>query len=87
MEYIIGLLVALIGAVFFFKNKADKAKLDALLSETRGRDKELQEQQKDVENAIDEIDAGIKKLKQDRKKERDARAKKSREERAEEWND
>lgn len=70
MEYIIGLVLALLGGLLFYKNKSDKASTDAKLGETRGRDKELAINQKDIQNAIDGLDAGIEKMKAEREAQR-----------------
>ena len=83
---IIGIIVSLVGAVGYYRYKANKNKVEAILAETKGRDKELKEQQKEVEESISELDRNIKKIKEDRQKERDKRAKQTREERANEWN-
>lgn len=66
MEYIIGLILALVGGLFFYKNKADKASVDGKLAETRGRDKELELSQEELEKQIAELDKGIEKMKADR---------------------
>lgn len=85
MEYLIGLLVIAIGAAFYFKRKADDNRVDAIMGETRGRDRELREQQEDVEAAIRDLDKGISEIEREREKQKKEREKKSKEERADEW--
>lgn len=63
MEYLIGLLIAAIGGLLFFKNKADKATADAKLAEVKGRDKELQITQKELQDFINQVDTNIAKMK------------------------
>lgn len=72
MEYIIGLILALVGGLLFYKNKSEKSETDSKLGETRGRDKELAITQKDVQDAIKSIDGGIEKMHQDREAQRQA---------------
>ena len=85
MEYILGLIIALIGGVVYFKNKAEDNAVKSELAETMGRDKELREQQEDVEAAISEIDKGIAKVKEDRARRRSEAKKETMEERADRW--
>jgi len=70
MEYLIGLLVAALGGVFYFKKKADEAVVEAKLAETKGRDAELKKRQEDVRVAISEIDDSLKKIKAKREADR-----------------
>jgi hypothetical protein len=63
MEYIIGILFAAIGGVFYFKSKADKAAVDAKLAHIKGRDKELKEQQEELGKVMDFLDEQIKQAK------------------------
>lgn len=72
-EVIIGLIAALGGLALYFKSKADKSKVDAILGETKGRDAELKGQQDKVKDEINEV------------KERDD-SKLTPEERADRWN-
>lgn len=51
-SFIVGLIVL----VFYFKNKADNAATDAILGETKGRDKELKEQQDKVKDKIKQVE-------------------------------
>lgn len=66
MEYILGIIAALIGGLFFYKKKADKVAIDAKLSESKGRDRELREQELDLKDAIAEIDANLEKIRKER---------------------
>lgn len=50
-----GLMAVLVGLVFFFKGKADKSKRDAILGETKGRDKGLAAAEKVIQDKIEEV--------------------------------
>lgn len=71
---LIGIIVALFAGLFFYKNKADKAKVDAKLSETKGRDAALKESQEEIESAIETLDKGIDKMKAEQEAEARKRA-------------
>lgn len=73
MEYIIGIIVALLGGVFYFKKKADNKAVEAKLAHTKGRDKELSDAAADLKKQIAELDAGIERARKEReaRKERD----------------
>lgn len=86
MEYFIGLFVLVFGGMIYFKNKADKARRDAILGKARGKDKVLKAQHKEVDQAKRDLEEGIERIKEDRKKERDRRTNMTDNERAEEWN-
>lgn len=73
---VLGLISALVGLVIYFKGKADNAKTDSILGETRGRDSELKKQQDGLEKQIHDIDESIKHPKSD---------KSSKNERASKW--
>jgi len=85
MEYIVGLLIAAVGAAFYYKNKSDKAGVNAILAETRGKDSELAKDQKEVEDSIKDLDDGINKLKKERVEKRKEREGLTRAQRADEW--
>lgn len=70
MEYIIGLIAVLFGAVLFYKNKAKDAEINSKLAETRGRDKELKAEHNDIKNAIKDIDKGIEEAREEYKTKR-----------------
>lgn len=70
MEYLIGIILALLGGLIFYKKKADNNAVDVKLAKTKGRDAELQVSQEEVESAIREIDSRIEEIKKE-KKERD----------------
>jgi septal ring factor EnvC (AmiA/AmiB activator) len=63
MEYVVLLVLGLLAAVFGYKRKADKAEANSKIAETKGRDKELELTQKEIENYINEIDSNISKMK------------------------
>lgn len=84
MEYIIGVIVALIAGLLFYRNKAKEAQVDSKLAETKGRDRELKLVHNDIKNAIEDIDKGIKKIKEERKTKNNKQL--TLEERAEKWN-
>jgi hypothetical protein len=48
-------IVGLLGLVFFFKNKAEDAKVDAILGETKGRDAELEAAEKVIQDKIEAV--------------------------------
>lgn len=63
MEYLVGLLVAALGGIFYFKNKADEASVDAKLAQIKGKDEELKKQQEEVGKVIGFLDEQIKQAK------------------------
>lgn len=69
MEYLVGIIVALLGGLFYFKNKADQAGANERIAEIKGRDRELAERQADVEQAIKDLDDGIRKMNEKKKSE------------------
>lgn len=71
---IIGLIVALFAGLMFYKNKSDKAKADAKIAETKGRDAALKESQDEINAAIDTLDKGIAKMKAEQEAEARKRA-------------
>ena len=84
MEYLIALIVALFGGIFYFKTKADKAETKSKISENKGRDRELAEQQAFIEQAILDLDKGIEKMNKERHTEKNEYVSKTLKERAEE---
>lgn len=66
MEYLVGLVIALVCGVFFYKNKADSAEVETNLAETKGRDRELAEQEALIQQAIKDLDDGILTIKKDK---------------------
>lgn len=60
MEILIGLLVAAFGGVFFFKNKADKAAVDAKFATLKAKDEDLKKRQGELDELIGIVDEGIK---------------------------
>jgi len=70
MEYLISIIVALLGGLFYFKNKADQVSANERIAETKGRDRELAERQADIEQAIKDLDDGIRKMNEEREAER-----------------
>lgn len=86
MEYLAAIILGLLGVAFYYKGKAEKARVDAMLARTRGKDAGLKEDQEDVDNAISEMDNNIRLIKEDRRDARRERLERTDEERAEEWN-
>lgn len=83
MNYlIVGLLFGIIFVVLRTKYTKNK-----LLQETKEKDIKLKIKKEEIDRELKSIELGIEKIKEDRKRERDERAKKSREERADDWND
>lgn len=70
MEYLIGIIVALVGGLFYFVNKSSEAVAENKISETKGRDRELAEQQAEIEQALKDLEDGIVKMNQKREKEK-----------------
>ncbi len=70
MEYLIGVLVALLGGIFYYKKKADDAIVDSKLAETKGKDEVLKQRQEELKSAIKEIDDNIKKMNENREVEK-----------------
>jgi len=66
MEYIIGLIIILLGGIFHFKKKADNTAIDAKLAKTKGKDEALAQEQFDLEAAIKEIDDNLEKVRKDK---------------------
>lgn len=86
MEYIIMLILGLLGFGAYNYKKRKEAEVDAILNETKGRDKELKEQQDLVNQAIKDIDKGIIDMNKKREEMKKAEANLSDEERADRWN-
>jgi hypothetical protein len=84
VEYVIGVIVALIGGLLFYRNKAKEAEVDSKLAETKGRDRELKVVHNEINQAIKDIDRGIDKIKQEQKNKNNKQL--TPEERAERWN-
>lgn len=72
MGILFGVILALtaVGLIFFFKHKADKAEVDGLLSETKGKDSILIIDENEVQAAVDFLNKGI----EDMKKKQEAEA-------------
>ena len=85
MEYIIGLIALLFGGLYFYKKKADKAEVEAILAETEGKDSVLEELLNEAEKEAEELDKDLEILETERSKQREERESKSREDRADEW--
>lgn len=67
MEAVLAILALLGGALaFLFKRKADQAKVEAIVAETKTKDKELELTQEELEEAIAEIDASLAKIESER---------------------
>lgn len=70
MEYVVALVLALLGGLVFYKKKSEKAETESKLAETKGRDAELEVTQKEAEDAVKAIDDGIEKMKAEREAKR-----------------
>jgi len=66
MEALVAIIIALLGGLFYFKKQSDKAKTDALIARTLGKDAALKEHQELIESAIAALDAGMAKAKKER---------------------
>lgn len=82
MEYVVGLIAALVAGLLYYRGQAIKSKIDSSLAENRGRDKELVQQENEVKKAISEIDAQIEEIKKQRK---EIRQELTEQERADKW--
>jgi septal ring factor EnvC (AmiA/AmiB activator) len=77
-------IAVLAGLVFFFRNKAAKSELDAILGQVRGEDKGLVQKQTENQVKLDQINEDISALKEEKRKMRDQYL--SAQERADKWN-
>ena len=72
MEYIVGLLFAALGGIFFFKSKADKSAVEAKLAVLKAKDEELVKKGKVYDEMIGIVDDTLKqaeiKKEEDKKK-------------------
>ena len=73
MEYLIGIIVALIGGLLFYRDKAKTSQTNEKIANTKGRDRELAEQESLVIQAIKDLDDGIRRETEKRKKEAEKR--------------
>ena len=85
MEYLVGIIVALAGGVFVLWRKLQGAKVEKTLAETKGADAILKQNQEAVDKLIDNLDKGIEKMNEDRKKEKEDQKNLSLSERAKRW--
>jgi hypothetical protein len=83
MDYVVGLLIAALGAIFYFKSKADRAKIDAIVGRTEGREDILKQKQDAYKKQVEEINKNIEKAKDELAKKRAEKL--SEEERAKKW--
>lgn len=67
MEILIGIIVALLGGVFYFKNKADEKSVESKLAAIKGQDKELEITEEELKAQIAEMDNNIKRIRKERK--------------------
>ena len=69
MDIIIALLAVAFGGLIFYKKKADKAEVENKLIETKAKDQALHEQQAEIKSAMETLDKGIARLKEEREAE------------------
>lgn len=86
IESILILFGSLVGAIFYLKNQSNKNKRDAIMGQTEGQDKILQENQAAAKAKIQMADDTIDELAQERERLRKAYENKTRDERADDWN-
>lgn len=84
MEYLIGLLIAALGGILYFKNKAFNARIESKFGRTQGREDILAKQQEAYRRQREEIEAGIAKAKDELAKRRVEKL--TDQERADKWN-
>lgn len=68
MEAVIALILGLIALLSYQMSKRRDAEIDSKLAETKGKDSILSEQQDEVKRQLEELDAGIKKMQDERAK-------------------
>ena len=66
MEYLLGIIAALLGGIFYYRNKAKKSEIEAMLKETKVKDEALKQEEKLIEDAIAALDAGIQAIKKEK---------------------
>jgi phage shock protein A len=82
MEYVVGLIVMLVGGLLYTMSLLRQKTIESSLAENKGRDKELVDQQLKVENSISKIDKQIEEIK---KQKEEIKAELTDQERAEKW--
>lgn len=60
MEILVGVIVALIGLLFYKNGELKKAKVASILGNVKGQDKQLVKDQELIMSAVNEIDERIK---------------------------
>lgn len=83
--YIILGVVAL-GFIFYYKNKADDSRIDAILGKTREEDRWLRKEQAEIDAEIEKLNQGIEEMRKAKERADAKRDKQSDEERADGWN-
>jgi small-conductance mechanosensitive channel len=66
MQYIIGIIVALVGVIVYQMNKRKSAEVDAILANTKGQDKQLEVKETEIKEEISVIDARLEEIKKAR---------------------
>jgi len=84
MEYLIYIILGLAGFGYYQYQSKKKTKIDTKLANVKGQDKQLKDQQLDVQREISMIDEAIKKLREEFKDQ--SKENKTLEERTDKWN-
>lgn len=63
MEYLIGIIVLLVGGFIYQKSKTKEAQVEALIANTKGQDKQLEIKENEVKQEINVIDSRLEEIK------------------------
>lgn len=66
MQYLIGIVLSLIGLYLYQSSKRKDAEANSLIANTKGQDSQLEKQEIDIKNQISEIDERLKAIKKQR---------------------
>jgi Tfp pilus assembly protein PilN len=63
MEYLIGIIVLLVGGFIYQKSKTKEAQIEALIADTKGQDKQLVIKENEIKREINVVDARLEEIK------------------------
>jgi Tfp pilus assembly protein PilN len=63
MEYLIGIIVLLVGGFIYQKSKTKEAQTEALIADTKGQDKQLVIKENEIKQEISAVDARLEEIK------------------------
>lgn len=84
MEYLVAIILALLGGIIVLNKQKKDAQSDAKIAETKGKDSELAKQQVKLKDEINKIDESIEDMKREKEAEYQRRKNMTLKERAEE---